>query len=201
MAQVYSREEWSWHEVVSARAGKHPARKSTPFLFGSRQSARGEFLTGPGRPHTLAAMSASLFWKSPVGARLLVVALAVLSLGAPWLAGKGDCREPGCITESAPGLMPEVFAPPGTPPCPCPSFCETEPSRGCAQTCDRVRESIFGRQPQRIRQGAVEPRSLAFAADVGPDAVLAAGSLRWTADGPSVTPSAPLFIRHKSIIR
>ena len=153
-------------------------------------------MTGPCRPHTLAAMSASLFWKSPVGARLLVVALAVLSLGAPWLAGKGDCREPGCITECAPGLVP-----PGTPPCPCPSSCETEPSGGCAQTCDRVRESISGRQPQRIRQGAVEPRSPAFAADVGPDAVLAAGSLRWTADGPSVTHSAPLFIWHKSIIR
>ena len=158
-------------------------------------------MTGPCRPHTLAAMAASLFWKSPVGARLLVVALAVLSLGAPWLAGKGDCRESGCITESAPGLVPEGYAPPGTTPCLCPSSCETEPSGGCAQTCDRVRESISGRQPQRIRQGAIEPRSLAYAADVGPDAVLAAVSLRWTADGPSVTPAAPLFIRHKAIIR
>ena len=146
-------------------------------------------------------MSANLFWKSPVGARLLVIALAVLSLGAPWLAGKGDCREPGCITESAPGLVPEVFAPPGTPPCPCPPSCETEPSGGCAQTCDRVRESISGRQPQRIRQGAVAPRSLAFAAAVGPVAVVAAGSLRRAADGPPVPSSAPLFIRHKSLIR
>ncbi len=146
-------------------------------------------------------MSAKVFWKSPVGVRLLVVALAVLSLGSPWLAGRGDCREPGCITESAPFLVPEVFAPPGALPSCCPPSCETEPSGGCAQTCDLVPESISGRQPQSIRQGAVEPRSLAFAAAVGPDAVLAAGSLRTPADGPPAPSSAPLFIRHKSLIR
>lgn len=133
--------------------------------------------------------------------RPLAVALAILSLGAPWFASRGDCRESGCITESEPGLVPEVGAPPGRPPCPCPSSCETEPGGGCAQRCDHVRVSISGRQPQRVRQRAVEPRVLAFAAAVGPDAVPAAGSLRWTAAGPSVTPSAPLFIRHKSIVR
>ena len=110
--------------------------------------------------------------------------------GPPGSPARGFTGSPDASRKARPDLCPRLLRPPERRPVSAPPSCKTEPSGGCAQTCDRVRESISGRQPRRIRQGAVEPRSPAFAAAVGPGAVLAAGSLRRTADGPPVPSSA-----------
>jgi hypothetical protein len=173
-------------------------------VYGSEKwSGRAVFLTGPCRVHKVTAVIAGLSLSSTVFVRLLAVALAVLSLGAPWLAGWGECRELGCIKASALELSSATFAAPGTPSCPCPASCETEPPGGCAQACDRERESITGRQPQSTRRGSVDRWSLAAAADLGTTSAHAARVLRLTACGQfaSSSSSTPLFIRHRTIIR
>ena len=148
-------------------------------------------------------MVARLLRRTSAGARALAVALAVLSLGAPGFAGWGECREPGCTPESSRDLASADFAAPGAASCPCPASCETEETGGCGQACDRERDSLSARQSQRIRRGAAERSSPAIVAGVAIDAAPDARAL-WRSPGgtsASASTSAPLFIRHRSIIR
>lgn len=147
-------------------------------------------------------MAADLLRRTSAGARALAVVLALLALLAPWFAGWGECREPACAGESARGLSPADFPAAGAEPCPCPASCESEPPGGCGQSCEGGLDSLSGRQPQRIRRGAVERLSLAAATAVGTEGVPDARTSWPGSGGPSFSSaSAPLFIRHRSIIR
>ena len=139
----------------------------------------------------------------PLKLLVLAVALAVLSLGAPWFASLGDCREPGCVKESAAAPSFGDFTAPGVQSCPCPSSCETESAGRCAQACDPERGSISGRQPQLFRRGTVERFFPAASVDIAAAAPPAAPARRRAACVPFYPSSAaaPLFIRNRSIIR
>ena len=136
--------------------------------------------------------------------RSLAVALAVFSLGAPWVASWGECREPACGALSAPRFAVEASGVPGMPSCPCPASCEPEPAGGCTQACNRELDSISGRQLQLVRRGTVERLSPAAAVDISTAAdPPAPPDQLWAARKPLLVSSttAPLFIRHRSIIR
>jgi hypothetical protein len=138
--------------------------------------------------------------RSTAGAGLLAVALALLSLGAPWLASAIDCRAPGCDYPAGPEFLPASIAAPGPAACPCPTSCEPAPTRGCTQACGPVRETIGGRQPNRVRPVTAELASV-MPPSVERTMIAAADRPRRHFAAPPPHASAPLFIRHQSILR
>ena len=141
--------------------------------------------------------------RSSVAARALAVALAVLSLGAPWFASWGACRESSCTQQGALTLASTDFAASGAASCPCPASCESEKTRGCGQACGGERDSLSVSQPMRVRRGGAEPSSQALVANPNFEIAFDTRALRRSASGPSSSgpTSAPLFIKHRSIIR
>lgn len=141
-------------------------------------------------------------WRRKSGAQLLAAALVALFLGAPWLEGLAGCWDADCA-ETAAIPAPAPWAEAGTSPCACPGGCAEAPGRGCSQSDEPARESLVGQRRGGSRRGVAEAQTLALNSFVSPaPAPDAVPPPRPPGGAPPLeTASAPLFIRHRSILR
>ena len=102
-----------WFRQEVARAMNRNRHSSPP---GSGRPGSRVLLTAARCRYLLPDVSPGVLRRSSVAARALAVALAVLSLGAPWFASWGECRESSCTQQRALTLTSTDFALPGRRP-------------------------------------------------------------------------------------